>query len=137
MALDNIKLKIDSNFIGELESPTGKIKIGDQIDGMEPYHLLFGALASCFYSTFLVIAKKKRLKFDYAELEVFGHKETGKEINLLKQVTIKMIVTNPSNELGILKSAELGAKFCSIHETISKVANIDLDIQFKHNNKLN
>lgn len=52
MALDNIKLKIDSNFIGELESPTGKIKIGDQIDGMEPYHLLFGALASCFYSTF-------------------------------------------------------------------------------------
>ena len=114
-----------------MESPTGVIKIGEQEGGMYPYHLLFGALATCFYSTFLVIAQKKRLSFDNAELEVSGHKGTGKEINLLEQVTIKMTITNPSNEKGLHKSAELGAKFCSIHETISKVANIDLVIVFK------
>lgn len=131
MALDNVKLSIDNEFVGTLESPTGTIKIGDQKEGMMPYHLLFGALASCFYSTFLVIATKKRLKFDHAELEISGRKGTGKEINLLEQVDINMVVTNPSNEKALQKSAELGAKFCSIHETLTKVANIDLHVTFK------
>ncbi len=131
MALDNIKLTMDSNYVGELESPTAKIKMGDQDNGMMPYHLLFGALASCFYATFLSIATKKKLSFDKAEIEVSGTKGTGKEINLLEEVKIEMEITNPSNEEALIKSAELGAKFCSIHETISKVANIELQVRFK------
>ncbi len=130
MALDTVKLTMDSNYVGELTSPTGTIKMGDQEGGMMPYHLLFGALASCFYSTFLVISTKKRLTFDKAEVEVSGYKETGKEKNLLEHVTMKLTVTNPSNQAAIIKSAELGAKFCSIHETISRVAEIELVVDF-------
>lgn len=130
MALDNIKLKIDDNFVGELESPTGKIPVGDQENGMQPYHLLFGALASCFYATFLVIAKKKRLSFSNAEVEVSGNKETGKEINLLEKITVKLTVSDPSNEKGLIKSAEMGAKFCSIYNTLSRVADIKLIVEF-------
>ncbi len=131
MALDNVKLKMDNNFVGELESPTGIVKMGDQDGGLEPYHLLFGALASCFYATFLVISKKKRLSFDNAEVEVSGNKETGKEINLLEKITVKMIVTNPNNEKGLIKSAELGAKYCSIYNTLSKIAEMNLIVEFK------
>jgi putative redox protein len=93
--------------------------------------MLFGALGSCFYSTFLSIAKKKRLSFDKAEVEVSGHKGTGKEINLLEKVIIKLVIWNPSNEKALKRSAELGSKFCSIHETISKVADIELIVEFQ------
>ena len=130
MALDNIKQTWDSNFVGEMETPTGKILLGEQENGIYPYHMLFGALASCFYATFLSIAKKKKLDFEKATVEVSGNKGTGQEVNLLEQVKIVLTITNPSNKTGLEKSAELGAKFCSIHETISKVANIDLIVEF-------
>ncbi|HPJ23862.1 MAG TPA: OsmC family protein [Bacillota bacterium] len=131
MALDNIKLVIDNQFVGELQTPTGTAKVGDQEGGIMPYHMLFGALASCFYSTFLVISQKKRLTFDSAVVEVSGEKETGKEVNLLSKATVKVTVKNPSNEPGLRKSAELGAKFCSIYTTLSKIADITLVVEFE------
>jgi putative redox protein len=130
MALDTIKQTWDDNYVGVMETPTGKVILGDQENGIYPYHMLFGALGSCFYATFLSIAKKKRLSFDKAKLEVSGHKETGKEVNLLEKVTIKLLITNPSNEKALSKSAELGSKFCSIHETIFNVADIELIVTF-------
>ncbi len=130
MALDNIRLTFDDHYVGEMITPKGTFKLGDQDEGLEPYHMLFGAIGACFYATFLVIAKKKRLSFDKAELEISGHKETGKENNLLELVTIKLVITNPSNEKALLKTAELGTKFCSIHETVSKVAKMDLVVEF-------
>jgi putative redox protein len=130
MALDTIKQTWDDNYVGTMETPTGKIILGEQENGIYPYHMLFGALCSCFYATFLSIAKKKRLSFDKAEIEVSGHKGTGKEVNLLEKVTIKLLITNPSNEKGLSKSAELGSKFCSIHETISNIADIELLVDF-------
>jgi len=131
MALDNIILKMDNQFVGELESPTAKIAVGATSGGIQPYHMLFGALAACFYSTFLEISKKKRLSFDNATVEVSGYKETGKEINLLEHVTTKLTVINPNDEKGLIKSAELGARFCSIYNTLSKVAEMELIVEFK------
>ena len=130
MALDTIKQTWDDNFVGVMETPTGKVILGEQENGIYPYHMLFGALGSCFYATFLSIAKKKRLSFDKAEVEVSGHKGTGKEVNLLEKVTIELLITNPSNEKALSKSAELGSKFCSIHETISNVADVELIVKF-------
>ncbi|MCK5731388.1 MAG: OsmC family protein [Tenericutes bacterium] len=131
MALDTIIQVWDDEFIGEMQTPNGTIKIGDAEGGMYPYHMFFGAIGSCFYSTFLSIAKKKRLSFEKAVLEVSGNKETGKENNLIEQITMKLKITKPSNEKALMKSAELGTKFCSIHELLSKVANIDLIVEFE------
>ncbi|XMB72796.1 OsmC family protein [Mycoplasmatota bacterium WC30] len=130
MALDNIKQTWDDEFKGVMETPTGNVTLGDQENGVQPYHLLFGALGSCFYATFLSIAKKKRLTFDKATVEVSGNKGEGKEINLLEKVVIKLVITNASNEKALAKSAEWGTKFCSIHETVSKVADIELIVEF-------
>jgi len=130
VALDNIILRMDTNFKGELESPTAKVKVGDLEGGLQPYHMLFGALASCFYSTFLEISKKKRLSFSSGSVEVSGYKEKGKEVNLLEHVTVKLIVKDPSEEKGLIKSAELGAKFCSIYTTLSKIAKMELIVEF-------
>lgn len=98
-------------------------------DKAKPYDLLLGALGSCFYATFLSITEKKRQKFDEVNLKITGTKRTTVPTTL-EYVSIDMIITNPSNEEQLRKSAELGAKYCSIHEMISKVAQIDLNIHF-------
>ncbi len=131
MNTDLIKLSFDSTFTGTMVSPTGTVKLGDQNGGMQPYHLLYGALGSCFYATFLNIATKKRLTFKNATLEINGVKRD--EIPpTLNEVTITLVINNPSDEIQFRKSAESGAKYCSIHETISKVATIKLEVLFKY-----
>ena len=128
MALDNIRIEWNADFVGEMFSPTAKIPVGDQPNGMQPYHLLFGALASCFYSTFLSITTKKRLTFASASVEISGQKRQSGDVRTLEKVHIVLTVKNPSNEEQIRKSAALGAKFCSIHETISKVAEMSMEV---------
>lgn len=129
MKADTVKLKFDKDFVGEMTSPTGTIKLGSQ-NGMKPYHLLFGAVASCFYATFLSVANKMRLSFSNVEIEVNGNKrdETPATLDYVK---IEMVVYNGIDEERLRKAAELGAKYCSIHETISKVAQIDLVVTFE------
>lgn len=99
-------------------------------DGAKPYDLLLGALGSCFYATFVSITEKKRLTFGEVTLQITGTKRSTVPTTL-EHVTIDMTIINPSNEEQIKKSAILGAKYCSIHDMISKVANIDLNISFK------
>lgn len=43
---------------------------------------------------------------------------------------IKLIVKNPSNEEQFEKSAKLASKYCSIYETVSKVADLSLEVEF-------
>lgn len=129
MNVDNIALSFDPSFIGTMISPTGSVILGDQPNGISPYQLLFGALGSCFYSTFLGVATKKRLTFTKATLEIGGHKR-DEVPPTLDHVTIKMVIYDASDEMQFRKSALLGAQYCSIHETISKVAKIDLEVSF-------
>lgn len=130
MNTDQIKMKFDMDYVGEMVSPTGKVKLGDQLDGMLPYHLLYGALGACFYATFLSIAVKMKLAFDDVEIQVSGTKREQTPPTL-DYVKIEMIICNPSAETRLKKAAELGARHCSIHEMISKVATIELVVLFK------
>jgi putative redox protein len=130
MKADTINLKFDSKYVGELSSPSGTIKLGSQENGMKPYHLLFGALASCFYATFLSVAEKMRVSFTDVDIEVSGNKrdETPATLDL---VTIQMVVYNGTDQTKLKRAAELGAQYCSIHETISRVAKMDLVVTFE------
>lgn len=131
METDRIKMKFDREFVGTMTSPTGEVKLGRQTNGIAPYHLLYGALGSCFYATFLSVSNKMRLTFDDAELEISGTKREESP-STLNHVKIELVVFNPSHEEKIKKAAELGAQHCSIHETISKVADIELNVTFKN-----
>ena len=130
MKADTVHMTFENGFVGEMISPSGKVKIGKQDNGVAPYHMLFGALGSCFYATFLSVSDKMRLSFDKAEIEVSGTKRDQSPATL-EQVHMTLVVYNPSNEEKLRKAAQLGATHCSIHETVSKVANIDLEIIFK------
>ena len=129
MKTDQVKVIFQDNFKGEMQSPTGKISLGKEENGMMPYHLLYGALASCFYATFLSVAQKMRLDFEQATITVDGEKR-DEVPQTLSHVQMNLVIKNPSNEEKLRKAAELGAKYCSIHETILSVSTIDLDISF-------
>lgn len=127
-----VQLNFDNEFKGELIAPNGRTDIGNTKNSIMPYDMLFGALASCLYATFLSVARKKRINFDEANIVVTGEK---RKVNpaTLKWVNVKMTVKNADNEKGVLQSMELAAKYCSIYETISKVAEMTWDVDFINN----
>jgi len=130
MAYDNIQLSYDYDFKGEIISPSAKTAVGASENGLKPYHMLFGALGSCFYATFLSVAQKMKLTFDEAHIVVSGEK-TDPELKILDQIKMDMVVTNPSHEERLIKAAKLGSKHCSIHALVSKAANIELNVTFR------
>ncbi|MFA7075094.1 MAG: OsmC family protein [Candidatus Izemoplasmatales bacterium] len=129
MAYDRVVLKWDMNFKGELFSPTGIAKLGDQDDGLYPYHLFFGAIGSCFYATFISVALKMRLEFESAKIEVSGSK-IDPNSKIIEVVDMKMVIKNPSDKDKLIKAAELGTKYCSIHELVSRAAKVNLIVEF-------
>jgi putative redox protein len=111
--VDKIDLEFNNEFKGVMKAPKGQVFIGSQEGELKPYNLLFGALASCFYSTFLDIVEKKRITFDGANIEVSGTKR--EEVpTTLNHVEIKLTLKNVSDESKFKKSAELAAKYCSV-----------------------
>lgn len=130
MAYDKVLLKWDMDFNGELFSPTGTAKLGDQDEGLYPYHLFFGAIGSCFYATFISVALKMRLKFDSAKIEISGGKNNP-DSKIIEFVEMKMIIKNSSDKEKLLKAAELGTKYCSIHELVSRSAKVNLIVEFE------
>ena len=57
-------------------------------------------------------------------------KRSGSEFAACEKVLIKMTIKNPSNKERLLRSANLGTEYCSIHRTISMVADIKLEVDF-------
>jgi putative redox protein len=129
MKTDNVQLQFSNTFVGSMTSPSGRVVLGSQPDGIAPYHLLYGAVGSCFYSTFLSVAKKKKLIFKDANLDISGTKRDTIPATL-EYLKIVLTIRGGQDEAQLKTSAELGAKYCSIHETISKVAKIDLVVNF-------
>jgi putative redox protein len=129
MKTDNVQLQFSNTFVGSMTSPSGRVVLGSQPDGIAPYHLLYGAVGSCFYSTFLSVANKKKLVFKDANLEISGTKRDAIPATL-EYLKIVLTIRGGQDEAQLKTSAELGAKYCSIHETISKVAKIDLVVNF-------
>lgn len=129
MNTDKIILKMDNKFRGTLNSPTSEINIGSGEGNLLPYHMLYGALGSCFYATFISLARKMKLEFGDCLVEITGNKRAEAPATL-EDVYIKFTISNPSDEKKLIRAAELGAKYCSIYETISKVANMHLEVLF-------
>lgn len=129
--MDEIKveLQFSEGFNGKLIANNGEAEIGSKEGQLSPYDMFLGALASCLYSVFLDVINKKKITFEYSRVLVKGIKRD--EIpTTLKQTDIVIEIKNASNEKGVLSSAELAKKYCSIYETISKVSEMSLEVKF-------
>jgi putative redox protein len=129
MKTDPVSLTFANTFVGSATSPSGRVVIGDQPDGMMPYHLLYAAIGSCFYATFLSVANKKKLTFESATIDVSGVKREQIPTTL-ETLHVVFKIKNPSDKEQLTVAAELGAKYCSIHEMVTKVATVTMEVLF-------
>ncbi len=126
----NVRLDFGAEFSGILFAGHAQVNVGKGEGLMRPYELLLGALGSCFYSTFLGIAAKMRLEYAGARLDIRGVKREETPTTL-KTADISFTVYGAKDEKGFQRAAELAAKYCSVHETLTKVADITLSVRFE------
>ncbi len=117
-----------NGFNGKLMLDEGEVTIGRAPDVAAPYDLLFGALASCLYATFLEVLTKKRIEIETCSITVEGEKR--EEIPMtLKYVHLTVKVKGTEKIDSVVKSFELACKYCSIYETLSKVAKMSYEVK--------
>lgn len=124
-----VGLRFGSSFEGELTATHATASIGMGEGQLLPYDMLLGALGACYYSTFVDIAKKMHLVYEGASIDLHGIKR-DEVPPTLREVDLVFTVHGASDRKGFERAAELAAKYCSIHETVSKVAEIRLDLRF-------
>lgn len=129
--MSNVKVNLEFKdaFYGQLKTPSHEINVGQGEATMAPYELLYGALGSCLHATFMSVAHKKKCSYESVDYHITGEKRE-KSPTTLKWVKVTMTIKGASDEAQLRKSAELGAKFCSIYETLSQVAEMTLEVNF-------
>ena len=129
MAQINVGLEFGREFEGELKTARAGAAIGMGDGQLRPYDMLLGALGACYYSTFVDIAKKMRLEYEGASIDISGVKRQEVPTTL---ATVDRVFTirGVSDQKPFRRAADLAAKYCSVYETVSKVAEIRLDVRF-------
>ena len=118
-----------SDFQGELHATRAQAAIGRSEGELLPYDMLLGALASCYYATFVDIMKKKRVAYDRCEIQVSGVKRD--EIpTTLETCDLSITIHGAADEKGFAQAADLAAKYCSIYQTIAQVAEMSYTLSF-------
>lgn len=124
--------KIKTTYTPEkytLENERAVVGIGSKAGEFYPYDLLLGALSSCLYYTLYEILEKRKVAIPTVEIIVTGEKRTETPTTL-EWVNLEFIVTGDVDEKQFLRSVDLAGKYCSIHETISKVATMSHEVKF-------
>lgn len=125
-----VKLHFGRQFAGQLQAGNNSLPIGKGGQGFRPYELLLGALGACYYATFVDIADKMRLQYDQVAMDISGVKR--EEVpSTLKQAEIRFTVFGAQDEKGFDRALALAAKYCSVHATLSKVAEISTSLHFE------
>lgn len=129
MAIQKIKVRFTEGFKGELTAKNATVAVGGGEGLLAPYDMLLGALATCLYSTFLDVIEKKRITFDKTDIIITGEKRKTIPMTL-EWVKVIIEIKNASDKKGVQKAAQLAAKYCSVYETISNVAEMKLEVMF-------
>lgn len=127
MSKVNAKVNFRKGFKGELLLDNGNVTIGKE--GAAPYDLLQGALASCLHATFLEILKKKQIQISGCDYVLSGNKKEDVPTTL-NVMHLDVYIEKHEKEEQIRKSFDLATKYCSIYQTISKVAEMSYNLYF-------
>lgn len=134
--MDKIRvgLRFGPDFQGELQAGDRTLPVGKGGQGFRPYELLLGALGACYYATFVDIAKKMRLQYARVAFEIEGSKREETPTTL-KEATIRFTVYGAEDQKGFERANQLAGKYCSIHATLEKVAELSTELRFEPEGK--
>ncbi len=130
MAVRDVEVQFTREFKGVLDTGQTTAKVGKDAGELAPYDMLFAALASCLYATFLDIVDKKKIDYQSAKVMISGEKREEVPA-LLKWVKVKFEIQGSDDEKGLMRSAELAAKYCSIYQTLSHVADMSWELEYQ------
>jgi len=117
------------SWMGTTDAGT-EIEMGSGVDRAAPYELLLMALSGCLYATFEETTRKMRAEFSSVYFDITGEKRD--EIpSTLKHVSIKGVVHRTDNEKKVRKAFETATRYCSVYNTLSKVAEMEWSLEFK------
>lgn len=125
-----MKLNFDAGFKGQAKTKSDlDLSIGS--GGASPYELAMAGMVSCFYSTFMDIAVKKRLTWESVSVDIQWTKDLESSPTFLKEATLKLDVKIiEGKEAHFDKSFELASKYCSLYQTFSKVAELNWEASY-------
>lgn len=124
-----VHLHFEQGFNGNAQAERSSLAINESGTGFVPYELLYSALGSCVHATFLGIAEKMRVQFESMDYHITGVKR--EEIpTFLVECTMTVTITNASDQAKFEKAFTLGTEYCSIFNTLKKVA--EMKVIFIH-----
>jgi len=123
--MPEVTLHFDQGFNGQATAERASLEINEVGNGFVPYELLYTALGSCVHATFLGIAEKMRVQFESMDYHITGVKR--EEIpTFLVECTITVTVKQASDHGKFEKAFTLGTEYCSIFNTLKKVAQMNV-----------
>lgn len=115
---------------GTLVSDSGAtVGLGSANGAFAPYELLLGGLSYCLFSTFVSIAEKMQLAYEGMDMHITGIKRDEK-VATLETCSIEVKAKGVEDENKFKKAFEISTRYCSVFQTISKVAKMDWNIDF-------
>lgn len=115
---------------GTLVTDSGaKVHIGSADDRLVAYELLLGGLSHCLYSTFESIGEKMQLTYGPVSVQVTGVKRDEK-VATLETCSVEIEAKGVEDRDKFEKAIEIATRYCSIYNTISKVATMDWKVSF-------
>ena len=120
------ELKYRDGFHGTYEVGGQTLKIG--MDAIRPYDMTYGAVASCMWATYLDVTKKKEVSVQGADVSISGFKRKAIPATL-ERVVIHVTVYSKEPLEKLQECMDLAIKYCSMVQTVAKVAAIEYDIQ--------
>lgn len=133
MHTTKVELNYKADFTGTLTTDSGEFLVGRGEDRLLPYPMLLGALGSCYYSVFLDIMEKMQLPLEGVSMTITGVNRDESPTTLQTvdiDFTIRGGAEDEKSRANYEKACKLAGKYCSIHVTISKVAEIKTNVHF-------
>lgn len=129
--MGKINITFNSGFHGTSSSDRSPYEFEIGKEKAYPYELAMSGMVACFYSTFMDVAAKKRLKWDSCTINLDYEKDLEATPSFLKtaHLDIKVQITE-GDEAAFDKSFELAAKYCSLYQTFSKVADVSFSTNY-------
>lgn len=116
--------------VGYLHNDRGsKVELSSNDGAFSAYELLLGALSHCLFSTFKSLAEKMQIEYENVELDIVGVKRDEK-VALLETAKLDIKATGVNDKDKFEKAIEISSRYCSVFQTLSKVATLSWTINF-------
>lgn len=100
--------------------------------GLKPYEMVLGGLGACLNYTFQDVLDKMRTEVGGVDYDITGIKR--EEVpTILKEVIVKVTVSgvDESKQKKVEKAWQKATEYCSMYETLSRVAVMKPSLTFK------